>query len=275
VLDLQAADPLVRLDRPDAPTRMRTAVQRLRAALALQRQVVPDDMATSIRAELGWLDGVVAGLDEVDTTHARIRSALAVQPRELVLGPVTRRVDRELVAARRAALAVVREALESARYLDLLESAVEFPSRLPAQASAATRAGAVLPDLADRALRRAERRLGQLARAPSHDERRWQERGARRAVQRASYAERLHSGRAPQIQGLLESTLDEVATVLAKLDVSMHTQEVLRDLAVQAHAAGENAFTYGLLHGLEKARADGFVREVTKLRKHLRRLDRI
>jgi inorganic triphosphatase YgiF len=275
VLDLQAADPLLRLDRPDAPTRMRAAVQRLRAGLALQRQVIPDDVATSIRNEMGWLDTVVAGLEELDTAHARIRTALAVQPRELVLGPVTRRVDRELAAARRTAVAAVRETLDSPRYLNLLDSIVEFPSRLPTQPAAATRAGVVLPDLAERALRRAQRRLGQLVRAPSDEERRWQERAARRAVQRASYAERLYSGRAQQIQGPLESTLDEVATVLARLDVSLRTQEVLRDLAVQAHAAGEIAFTYGLLDGLEQARADAFVHETKMLRRHLRRLDRL
>jgi inorganic triphosphatase YgiF len=275
VLDLQAADPLVRLDRPDAPTRMRAAVQQLRAALALQRQVVADELTTSIRVELAWLDSVVAVLDEVDTTHAAIRAALAVQPRELVIGPVNRRVDRERSAARRAAVTVVRDAMDSSRYLDLLGRVVELPSRLPTQPAAATRATDVLPDLADRALRRAERRLGQLARAPSDDERRRQQRGARRAVHRAVYAERLHSGRASQIQGPLESTLDEAAAVLARLEVSLSTQEVLRDLAMQAYAAGENAFTFGLLHGLEQGRADNLVRETTKLRKHLRQLDRL
>jgi len=55
----------------------------------------------------------------------------------------------------------------------------------------------------------------------------------------------------------------------------MRTQEVLRDLAVQAHLAGENSFTFGLLHGLEQARADSLVRETRKLGKHLRRLDQI
>ena len=274
-LDLQAGDPLVRLDRPDAPTRMRAAIQRLRAGLALQGQVLPAEETASIRSELGWLDALVAGLEEVDTTHARIRAALAVQPGELVIGPVVRRVDRELAAARRTAVAVVREALDSSRYLDLLETILAFPSRTPSAEAAASRAGDVLPDLADRALRRATRRLAQLARAPSDDERRWQQRGARRAVQRASYAERLHSGRASRIQGPLESTLDEVATVLARLGLSMRTQEVLRDLAVQAHLAGENEFTFGLLHGLEKGRADSMVRETIRLRKHLRRLDRL
>jgi inorganic triphosphatase YgiF len=273
VLDLQAADPLVRLDRAGAPTRMRAAIQRMRAALALQRQVIPDETVPSLRSELAWLDSVLAGLDEVDTSGTRIRSALAVQPKELVLGPVARRLDRELAAARRTGLAAVREALDSSRYLDLLDGIVAFPSRMPPGGAAASRAGDVLPDLAERALRRAERRLAQLGRAPSDDERRWQQRAARRAVQRATYAEQLHARHPGEIQSRLEATLDEVATVLARLDVGVRTQEMLRELAVQAQLVGESAFTFGLLCGLEKARADSLVREATKLRKHLRRLD--
>jgi hypothetical protein len=188
---------------------------------------------------------------------------------------VARRLDRELAAGRRSALAAVREVLDSSRYLDLLESVVVFPSRMPSGAAAASRAGDVLPDLAERALRRAERRLAQLGRATSDDERRWQQRGARRAVQRASYAEQLYARHPGEIQSRLEAGLDEAETVLARLDVSARTQDLLRELAVQAQLAGENAFTFGLLYGLEKARADSLVREATKLRKHLRRLDQL
>jgi len=274
-LDLQASDPLVRLDRPDAPGRMRAAIQRTRAALALQRQVIPDETTVELRSELAWLDSVLAGLDELDTSGARIRAALEVQPQTLVVGPVRRRVDRELAARRKTALAAVREALDSSRYLDLLDTIVAFPSRMPAGGAAATRVGGVLPDLAERALRRADRRLGQLARAASDDDRRWQQGGARRAVQRASYAEQLHSRHPGEIQSRVETTLDEVAAVLARLDVSARTQDLLRELAGQAQLAGENAFTYGLLYGLEKARADSLVRETNKLRKHLRRLDQL
>jgi inorganic triphosphatase YgiF len=275
VVDLQVGDPLVRLDRAGAPSRMRATTQRLRAALALHRQVIPDETVPSLRSELAWLDSVLAGLDEIDTSGTRIRSALAVQPKDLVLGPVVRRLDRELAAGRRTALAAVREALDSSRYLDLLESVVAFPSRMPLGGAAASRAGDVLPDLAERSLRRAERRLAQLGRAPSDDERRWQQRGAQRAVQRATYAEQLHARHPGEIQRRLAATLDEVATVLARLDISDRTQEILRGLAVQAQLAGENAFTFGLLYGLENARADSLVREATKLRKHLRRLDQL
>jgi inorganic triphosphatase YgiF len=272
VLDLQDADPLVRLDRPDAPTRMRAAIHPLRAALALQRQVAVDDEINVLRSELAWLDSVVVELEALDASRVLIRAALAVQPKELVIGPVARRVERELTAARRAAVALVRETMDSARYLDLVESVVALPSRTPTTGAAANRAGDVLPDLADRALRRADHRLGQLAREPSYDERRWRQHSARRAVERASYADALYPRRVDQIQSRVTATLDELGDALAELEVATYTQEMLRGLAVQAGLAGEQGFTYGLLCGLELSRADGLVRKTKQLRKHLRRL---
>ena len=119
---LLSADPLLRLDREGAPTRMRTAVRRLRAALTLRRQVAPEQLTDPLRAELAWLDATVAGLDDVDSTQRRIRAALAREPKELLLGPVARRTDRELAAARKTALAAVREMLDSDRYLGLIEA---------------------------------------------------------------------------------------------------------------------------------------------------------
>jgi hypothetical protein len=165
--------------------------------------------------------------------------------------------------------------MDSARYLDLLDTVVQLPSRLPTEGAATRRSGEVLPDLADRALRRAERRLAQLARAPSEDERRRQQRAARRAVQRASYATELNPRLATEIQRLVEETLDELSAVLSRLEVSSRAQELLRTLGVQANDAGENAFTFGLLHGLESARGDRLVAETKTLRKQLRRLDRV
>jgi len=269
VLDLSAADPLVRLDRAGAPARMRAAVQRLRAALALQRQVLPDEVTASVRAELAWLDTVVAGVEELDTAAVRIRSGLAELPGELVLGPVGRRADRELAAVRRTALAAVREALDSPRYLDVLERVADLPTRAPTDAAAAGRSGDVLPDLAERAVRRAERRLEQLRRAQSAEERRWQVRGAQRAVERARYAELLAS------DGADTTVLDEAAAALRDLDAGTQTQVVLRDLAVQAQLAGENGFTFGLLHGLEHRHATEQQRRLRSLRKQLKRLRKV
>ena len=225
-------------------------------------------------------DDVTTGDDVLRQVVSDYTREAGVRQLERELGTVLRKTATRIVSGHLPKpvvvdAAAVREALDSSRYLDLLESIVAFPSRMPSGGAAASRAGDVLADLAERALRRAERRLAQLGRAPSDDERRWQQRGARRAVQRATYAEQLHARHPGEIQSRLEATLDEVATVLARLDVSARTQEMLRELAVQAQLAGENAFTFGLLYGLEKARADSLVREATKLRKHLRRLDQL
>jgi hypothetical protein len=94
-------------------------------------------------------------------------------------------------------------------------------------------------------------------------------------VERARYAELLASGcTTGAAPGQLEATLDEVASVLARLEICAPAQEVLRSLAVQAQVAGENAFTFGRLHGLEQALAAALIRDTKKLSKDLRRLGR-
>ena len=107
--------------------------------------MIADETTVELRWELAWLDSVLAGLDELDTSGARIRAALEVQPQTLVVGPVRRRVDRELAARRKTALAAVREALDSSRYLDMLDTIVAFPSRMPAGGAAATPWGTCCP----------------------------------------------------------------------------------------------------------------------------------
>ena len=44
--------------------------------------------------------------------------------------------------------------------------------------------------------------------------------------------------------------------MLGTLQDTVVTRDVCRRLAIEAAAAGENAFTFGRLHGLEEARAE-------------------
>jgi hypothetical protein len=244
---------------------MRAAIRRVRAALAVGAEIASRLPGDPVRAELGWLDDMVAPLEQADTVPARLREAVASEPRELVLGPVLRRLDRELAAARKAALAEVRTTLDSARYLSLLAALVPGESAAGPQA-ARVRAGDVLPDLADRNARRAERRLAQLRRAQSDEERRWLLVGARRAVERARYAFSLRPD-----GSLAQTPLDEVAELLAELDAALSSQDALLAIAAQAHRAGENTFTFGRLHGLEEVRAGEVRRRLHAVRKDLKR----
>ena len=263
------ADPLLRVDRGGAPERMRSAVRRLRAALAVRRQVAPEQATDRLRSELAWLETVMAGLVDIEGAHRRIRAALAGEPKELLLGPVARRTDRELAAARKAALVTIREVLDSDRYLRLM-GGVQGLVDATALPAVDGRARDALPALAERAVRRVVRRLGQLRRAQSVGERRWQLVGCRRAVERARYAELLSPGRGSGRDSTLE-LLEEIAGVLAEADLGLQTQGVLRTVAVQAQLAGENAFTFGRLHGMEELHAADLKRQLSVLRKALKR----
>ena len=77
-------------------------------------------------------------------------------------------------------------------------------------------------------------------------------------------------GRGPG-PGTISELLDDIAAVLAEMELGLHTQTVLRGLAVQAHAAGENAFTFGRLHGVEDLRAAQLGGRLNALRKALKR----
>lgn len=260
--ELQGADPLVRLDRPAACHRLRESAAQLRALLGLRRQVMPDEITGALRSELAWLDSVLGPVAALDTARDSIRAALRDEPAELVLGPVARRTERELAAARKPALAAAREALDSSRYLDVVDGVVGLVAP-----EGGGRAGDVLPYLADRAMRRAERRLEQLRRAQSDAERRRLVRDAARAVDRARSAELLASGRRRSVE-----VLDEVAEVLRDLQETEATQDLLRDMGVAAHLAGENGFTFGRLHGLLGSRERDLHRQAGALRKTVKRL---
>lgn len=266
---LLTADPLLRADRPGAASRMRAAVRRLRVALAVGAELAPRDPADAVRAELGWLDGVVAALEEADVVRPRLRAAVAAEQRELVLGPVQRRLDRELAAARKAALAGVRDALDSPRYLALLATlAMLVDVGAPGgSALAGVRAGQLLPELAERTTRRAVRRVGQLRRAQSDQGSRRLLAGARRAVERALVAESVRPGGGDDDRTGL---LDEAAALLAKLETSLRAQDVLRAAAGRAQLDGENGFTFGRLHGLEDMRAADLHRRLGKVAKLLK-----
>ena len=271
VQDVLCADPLLRLDRPGAASRLHEAVRRLQAAEALHAQVLGDSASTALRGELAWLESAVAGVHGVEAARTRIREALADQPKELLLGPVGRRADRELAAARRTALSVAREALDSQRYLDLLDSVTGSATPSPGAPSVG-RSGDVLPGLADRSVRRAERRLVELARAGSaDDDLSSQVRGAQRALDRALYAEALTIGDGPG-SGRMAEMLGAAGVLLSELDAGVHARHVLRGAAVAAHGAGENGFTFGLLHGLEQMHATVLLRRLDKARKQVKRL---
>ncbi|HEU0103904.1 MAG TPA: CYTH and CHAD domain-containing protein [Mycobacteriales bacterium] len=255
VEELLARDPQVRRDQPDALHKMRVATRRLRSALQSFRPLLDRAEVDPLRAELQWLAGVLGAVRDTEVMHARLRALVAEQDPELVVGPVAARIDTVLSARYRQAHDVVLAELEGARYLRLLDdldALVDDPPLLP---DARRRAAQVLAGPVrktwkrlDRAMTEAEQATGQEQDLLLHE--------ARKDAKRARYAAEAVAGYYGRPATAYAKEVTRLQEVLGEHQDGVVTREALRELASAADEAGESAFTYGRLHGLEQARAE-------------------
>jgi CHAD domain-containing protein len=121
-----AYDPLVRLREPlpDGDTavhQMRVGTRRLRSDLRTFRKVFNRDWADGLRVELGWLAEVLGVARDAEVLRARLHRTATLDPLAPPDAASVARIDAELTARHEAALEAVDAALDSHRYLDLLE----------------------------------------------------------------------------------------------------------------------------------------------------------
>ncbi|MET9672896.1 CHAD domain-containing protein, partial [Streptomyces sp. NPDC006482] len=153
---------------------------------------------------------------------------------------------------RRRALA----ALDSARYLALLDTLDELLADPPLRKSAARDARTVLARAVlkdhDRLASRVDRAL---ALDPGHD-RDLALHAARKAAKRARYAAEAARPTLGKPARKFAKRVKSVQSLLGEHQDGVVAREALRELGTQAHAAGESAFTWGLLHGREEVAAE-------------------
>ncbi len=268
---LHRHDAGVRADRPGSVHRMRIAVRRLRSALTTYRPLLEPDHTDQLRADLRWLGQSLSPARDAEVLRERLDALVAEQPAELVMGPVARRIDKTLSEAAREGRKQAQAALDSPRYFRLLDALDAFVEDPPVLAAADGRATRVVPRL----LRRDARRLHRAVEAAQaagelhpdlalHEARKKAKRlryAAESAIPALGRRARTLTKRAKRVQ---EALGDHQDTVVARA--------TLRECGVQAHLSGENAFTYGLLHGLEERRAtdsrESFERSWRHLHQH-------
>jgi CHAD domain-containing protein len=78
----------------------------------------------------------------------------------------------------------------------------------------------------------------------------------RKAAKRARYTGELASDVLGRRAAKLVRAMEEVQDALGEGQDSAVTRQLCLSVGIAASAAGENAWTYGRLHGLEQARAD-------------------
>jgi CHAD domain-containing protein len=246
----------VRVDAPDSVHQMRVAARRLRSVLATHRRLFVDEGHTEgLREELKWLGQALGRARDVQVLQAHLDGVLAAEPPDLVIGPVAARIDEELTAEYRAGRAEAQAALDSERYfrlLDRLDALVDAPEHT---GDAGRAASDLEPRLVARDARRLRRAVTAVDRAEDPGSRDAALHEVRKKAKRLRYAAECAEPALGPRAARLARRAEALQEALGEFQDSVVARSRLRELGVQAHLSGENAFTYGRLHALEQQRA--------------------
>jgi CHAD domain-containing protein len=209
----------------------RVATRRLRSDLRTFRDLVQPEWGTFVREELRWLAGRLGAVRDTDVLLERLSdqvARLADQDRRAATGLLKR-----LSADREAARADLHAALQSDRYVDLVEElvhAARLPKLLPEAEQPATR---VLPELARKPWKQLEAAVDAVGKQPEDE----QLHEVRIRTKRARYAAEAVSpviGKPAQRLGVALAALQ---SVLGDLQDGAVAEEWLRSTATSGRGA--------------------------------------
>ncbi|MFB7994001.1 CHAD domain-containing protein [Streptomyces sp. NPDC056002] len=255
-------DPAVRRDLPDAVHQMRVATRRLRSALRSYRKILDRAVTDPIGDELKWLAGELGVDRDQEVLTDRLAAAHAELPRELSTGPVRNRLRTWSRARRSGSRRHLIAVLDGKRYLALLAALDALVDAPPLRAEQPKNA------LAKAVLRDYKRLAGRVEGALDTDPgpaRDLALHNARKAAKRSRYAAEVATPALGHRAKDVGKHAKELQSLLGEHQDSVMAREALRDLAAQAHAAGESSFTYGLLYGREEALAERVEAELPPL----------
>ena len=255
VAELQRQDRGARAGHDDAIHDLRVATRRLRALLATYRPVLDPARSEPLRAELRWLGAEVGAARDAQVQHARLLRRLDALPRTLVRGPVRRRARQELRAHVRAGLDRLRAAMDSSRYQRLLDELHDVADVPPVTGDAAGPAEHLVPGLVGRQVRRVQRTARRAAASSGSPDGETALHDVRKAAKRARYAAESAAPVATRPATRLAARMREVQDVLGEHRDAVTAKALHRDLGSAAQAAGEDAFTFGVLCGTEETAA--------------------
>jgi CHAD domain-containing protein len=231
----------VRRDEPDSVHQMRVAARRLRSALRAYRRLLPG--TSRLRDDLRWLGRQLAQARDLEVQEEHLRSVIAGLPDDLVVGPVAARLTRHFGPVRAAASQTALKALRDKRYRRLLDSVDRLLADPPLTSRASRPAAAELPKHVDRAYRRTKRRV---ASETMHE--------VRKATKGYRYALEVAEPSVGKKARKARKAAKDLTKVLGTHQDGVVTRPVLRELGMRAQLAGENGFTFGLLHERERGR---------------------
>jgi CHAD domain-containing protein len=255
VAAIMSLDPLVRRDAPDSVHQMRVATRRLRSMLKSFGQVLRTKDLERLGDELKWLGDVLGTARDAEVLAEHVRAGLDQLPPELIMGPAQARVGVHFAPVKAGARTAVLEALDSDRYLALLDRLDTLLVEPPLAPGAGQPAVEVLPAAVRRARRRLRRRMRRAFGSPGGPGRDTALHQARKAAKHARYAAEAASPAFGRPARRFAKRVKKVQSVLGEHHDGVVTRATVRDLGVQAHLAGENAFAFGAFYEQDACRA--------------------
>ncbi len=256
---LSPLDLAVRGGKPDAVHQMRVTVRRLRSTLQSFTGIFPEAETEHLRAELKWLGGVLGDARDNEVLAGQLHAGLKAVPAEDVLGPAQARITAHFAPLEASSRKAVLDVLGSERYRDLRAELGRLLDSPPVTPWAAEPAGKALPPAVAKAYRRTRRRMRRAGLAPAGRERDVALHETRKAAKRARYAaEAARPGLGKKARRFAKR-MKNVQSALGSHQDAVIVRATARDIGVQAHLAGENAFSFGLLH--ERARHQAIASE--------------
>ena len=278
--ELAALDPQVRRFRPDAVHKMRVATRRLRSALRTFGTVVsgtgvsgpvlsragvsstgasgPGVSSTGVSgtgadtdhlaAELKWLGDVLGRERDAEVQAAHLHAQKEQTDVAVLLGPVAARIDSYFARESATARTAVLKALNSRRYLALLDDLDAVISDPPPGPDGDVAAGPAIAEAVSRSYRATRRRMHRALAAPPGENRDAALHQARKAAKRARYAAEAAAPVAGKDARRFAGQMKELQTVLGDHQDTVIARQLERRLGLAAHLAGENAFSYGLFY---------------------------
>jgi CHAD domain-containing protein len=256
VAAIMAFDPLVRRDAPDAVHQMRVATRRLRSTLKSFGGVLRASDCERLGDELKWLGGVLGTARDAEVMAGHLQAALNGIPPELIMGPVRARVRVHFAPAGAEARAAVLEALDGDRYLALLDGLDALLVDPPLTPEAGRPAAEVLPAAVRHTRRRMRKRIRRAWHVPAGPGRDTALHEARKAAKHSRYAAEAVSPAFGSPARRFAKRVKKVQSVLGDHHDGVVARATIRALGVQAHLAGENAFTFGVLYEQDACHAE-------------------
>ncbi len=243
-------------DDPEDVHQARVGTRRLRSDLRTFAPLLDDVWVRSRRRELAWLAGCLGAVRDADVMVERFRARAERlgEPDTSALAPVFRQLAKERDDARAELLV----AMDSARYVGLLDQLVAAANEPPCRPVAAKAASKVVPRLASRPWRKLAETVRALPDKPPADDLH-QVRIAAEAVRYAAEAAAPHAGK--KAQAFADAVAD-LQTVLGHHQDAVVAEAWLQGLAPSAELADSSAVD----HLIELQRA-----EAARQRKRWRR----